>query len=121
MVVEDSIVRGTTLKILTHHIRKAGAKEVHVRVSCPPIRYPCYYGMDFPTREELIASSKTVEEIREYLEVDSLGYLSLEGLLGSVPQDGLGYCSACYSGDYPVSIEEAVSKTQHEKSVREIG
>ena len=121
VVVEDSIVRGTTLKMLAHHIRKAGAKEVHVRVSCPPIRYPCYYGMDFPTREELIASSKSVEEIREYLGVDSLGYLSLEGLLGSVPQDGLGYCTACYSGEYPVPIEEVISKTQHEKAVQEIG
>ena len=111
VVVEDSIVRGTTLKILTQLIRKAGAREVHVRVSSPPIRYPCYYGMDFPTREELIASSMSVEEIREFLGVDSLGYLSKEGLLNAVPREGRGYCTACFSGEYPVAIEEVISKT----------
>jgi amidophosphoribosyltransferase len=120
VVVEDSIVRGTTLKVLTHLIRKAGAKEVHVRVTSPPIRHPCYYGMDFPTREELIASSMSVEQIRKHLEVDTLGYLSIEGLLGAVPREGRGYCTACFGGDYPVPVEKVFSKTQYEKPIQEI-
>ncbi len=120
VVVEDSIVRGTTLKILTQLLRKAGAREVHVRVSSPPIRHPCFYGMDFPTRNELIAASKSVEEIQTFLEVDSLGYLSMEGLLNAVPREGRGYCNACFGGGYPVAIEEDFSKTQYEKSFREL-
>ena len=120
VVVEDSIVRGTTLKILTQVIRKAGAKEVHVRVSSPPIRHPCYYGMDFPTREELIASSMSVEEIRKHLGVDSLGYLSMEGLLSAVPREGRGYCTACFGGPYPVPIEEVFEKVQYENPFQEI-
>jgi len=114
IVVEDSIVRGTTLKTLTRLMRKAGAKEIHIRVSSPPIRYPCYYGMDFPTQEELIANLKSVDEIRKYLNVDSLGYLSLEGLLNSVPKENAGYCTACFSGDYPIPIEERLKKKQYE-------
>ncbi|MFH0881521.1 MAG: amidophosphoribosyltransferase [bacterium] len=103
VVVEDSIVRGTTLRKLTELIRGAGAKEVHVRVSCPPIRFPCYYGMDFPSREELIANNHTIEEIREIIDVDSLGYLSVEKLLESVPNEsGQGYCTACFTGHYPI-------------------
>ncbi len=120
VVVEDSIVRGTTLKILTQLIRKAGAKEVHVRVSSPPIRCPCYYGMDFPTREELIAASMSVEEIRKHLGVNSIGYLSLEGLLSSVPKEGRGYCTACFSGTYPVPIDEVFTKDQYERSFQEV-
>ncbi len=115
VVVEDSIVRGTTLKVLTQLIRKAGAKEVHVRVSSPPICHPCYYGMDFPTRTELIATEKSVDEIRQYLNVDSLGYLSLKGLRSSVPSQGEGYCAACFGGGYPVQIEESFSKEQYEQ------
>ncbi|MBN2417674.1 amidophosphoribosyltransferase [bacterium] len=114
VVVEDSIVRGTTLKVLTQLLRKAGAREVHVRVSSPPIKHPCFYGMDFPTREELIATSMSVEEIRRHLDVDSLGYLSVEGLCSAVSRKGDGYCTACFSGKYPVSIREAFRKTQHE-------
>lgn len=103
VVVEDSIVRGTTLRKLTDLLRGAGAKEVHVRVSSPPIRFPCYYGMDFPSREELIANNHTVDEIREIIGVDSLGYLSVEKLLDSVPQgEGQGYCTACFTGNYPI-------------------
>lgn len=115
VVVEDSIVRGTTLQILTALLRKAGAKEVHVRVSSPPIEHPCYYGMDFPTKDELIAASKSVEEIRQFLDVETLGYLPLEGLLAAVPQGGRGYCTACFNGAYPVGRSEVFSKTQHEK------
>ncbi len=106
VIVEDSIVRGTTLKKLTKLLRNIGVKEVHIRVSSPPIRFPCYYGMDFPTKEELIAHERTVEEIRDKIEVDSLGYLSVENLLDSVRQgDGIGYCTACFTGDYPIPFE----------------
>lgn len=107
VVVEDSIVRGTTLKKLTRLIRNAGAKEVHVRVSSPPIRFPCFYGMDFPTRKELFAAWHSVAEIREYIGADSLEYLTVEELLAAVPHDnGQGYCTACFTGDYLVPVEE---------------
>ena len=114
VVVEDSIVRGTTLKQLVKLVRQAGAKEVHVRVSSPPITSPCYYGMDFPSKGELIANKKTVEEIRDYLGCDSLKYLSKEALLDSVSHDSGGYCTACFTGDYPIPIEEKIGKFQHE-------
>jgi amidophosphoribosyltransferase len=110
VVVEDSIVRGTTLRVLAQLLRKAGAKEVHVRVSSPPIVNPCYYGMDFPTRDELIAASSSVDEIRRHLKVDTLGYLPLEGLLGAVPREGWGYCTACFGGAYPIPIDEDFTK-----------
>ncbi|NIR51163.1 amidophosphoribosyltransferase [candidate division KSB1 bacterium] len=114
VVVDDSIVRGTTLKQLTKMLRKAGAKEVHVRVSSPPIISPCFYGMDFPTMDELIASNKTIEEIRKYLGVDSLGYLSLEGMVDAVSNDQKGFCTACFTGDYPLPPEEASNKLKYE-------
>ncbi|HDI51663.1 amidophosphoribosyltransferase [candidate division KSB1 bacterium 4484_219] len=120
VIVEDSIVRGTTLKHLTRMLRKAGAKEVHIRVSSPPIRFPCFYGMDFPTKDEVIASHNSVEQIRRYLEVDSLGYLSLEGLLASVPNEGRGYCTACFNGEYPIPIDEKVEKLDIEKEVKTV-
>lgn len=116
VVVDDSIVRGTTLKQLAQMLRRAGAKEVHVRVSSPPIISPCYYGMDFPTREELIASNKTVEEIRQYLGVDSLGYLSLEGMIDACSDGQRGFCDACFTGNYPIPPEEAMNKHSHEDS-----
>jgi len=115
IVVEDSIVRGTTLKNLVRLLRKAGAKEVHVRISSPPIVSPCYYGMDFPTKKELIAANKSLEEIKEYLEVDSLEYLSLEGLLKSVPHEKGGYCTACFTGNYPIVPEDMMDKFAHEQ------
>ena len=102
VVIEDSIVRGTTSKIRMNNLREAGAKEVHMRVSCPPHRYPCYYGIDFPTREELIASSHSIEEIGEYIGVDSLGYLSLEGMIKSMPFPKETFCLSCFDGQYPV-------------------
>jgi amidophosphoribosyltransferase len=101
-------------------IRKAGAREVHIRVSSPPIAYPCFYGMDFPTRKELIASSMSVEEIREFLGVDSLGYLSMKGLLASVPSEGCGYCTACFDGSYPVPVEKVFQKTLYDIPMQEI-
>jgi amidophosphoribosyltransferase len=116
VVVEDSIVRGTTMRNLAGLIRQAGAKEVHVRVSCPPLCFPCYYGIDFQTKDELIASSKTVEQIREFLQVDSLGYLSLEGMLQGIPGVPDNYCVACFTGDYPVKPEEGTEKLSLEKN-----
>jgi amidophosphoribosyltransferase len=103
VVVDDSLVRGTTSMGLVRLIREAGAAEVHFRISSPPVRFPCYYGIDMPTREELIGSRKSVEEIRRHLNVDSLGYLSLEGMVGSVP-DEPNFCHACFSGDYDAPL-----------------
>ena len=108
-VVDDSIVRGTTMRKLVKMVRAAGASAVHLRISSPPIRYPCFYGIDTPTRGELIASTHSVEEIGRYLSVDSVGYLSLEGLLRAAPE-GLGYCTACFDGRYSVPFGEHQSK-----------
>jgi amidophosphoribosyltransferase len=103
VVVDDSIVRGSTMKKLVFMLRKAGAEEVHLRIASPPIRFPCFYGIDMPSRGELIASSNEVEQIREYLGVESLEYLTLEDLR-SVVKDPENFCYACFSGDYPVPI-----------------
>jgi len=102
VVVDDSIVRGTTSRKLVRMLRRAGAKEVHLRVSSPPIRYPCFYGIDTPTKEELIASKWDVERIREHLGADSLGYLSIEGMLSCPSLPPIGFCTACFNGDYPI-------------------
>lgn len=101
VMVDDSIVRGTTTRGLVQLVRAAGATEVHMRVSSAPVTGPCYYGIDTPSREELIAANLTQEEIRASLGVDSLGYLSLDGMLESVPGGPHGFCHACFSGDYP--------------------
>ncbi len=103
VVIEDSIVRGTTSKIRMKNLREAGAKEVHMRVSCPPHRYPCYYGIDFPTREELIASSNSVEEIGKFIGLDSLGYLSLDRMIKAMPFAKENFCLSCFDGQYPVT------------------
>ena len=113
VLVDDSIVRGTTSPKIVRMLRSAGAAEVHVRISCPPTRFPCHYGIAMPTREELIASSHSVEEIREYLGADSLSYLSIDGTLGSVGGDRGSYCTACWTGDYRVPID-GVETTQRE-------
>ena len=102
VVIEDSIVRGTTSKIRMRNLREAGAKEVHMRVSCPPHRYPCCYGIDFPTREELIASSHSVEEISKFIGLDTLGYLSLDGMVKAMPFPKENFCLSCFDGKYPV-------------------
>jgi amidophosphoribosyltransferase len=101
VMVDDSIVRGTTTRGLVAMVRAAGAREVHMRVSSAPVTGPCYYGIDTPSREELIAANMTVDEIAASLGVDSLGYLSLDGMLSSVPEGPEGFCHACFSGDYP--------------------
>jgi amidophosphoribosyltransferase len=106
VLIDDSIVRGTTSKKIVKMVREAGATEVHMRISCPPTIAPCYYGVDTPTKEELIAAQNSIEEIRLYLDADSLGYLSIEGLLESVSDPGgTKYCMACYTGDYPTRID----------------
>lgn len=110
VVVEDSVVRGTTTRGKIGALRRAGAKEVHLRVASPPIRHPCYFGIDFPTAGELIANQRTVEEIRDYLEVDTLHYLSLEGMLSCVKGAPESYCTACFSGRYPMPVDHPVSK-----------
>ncbi len=107
VVVDDSLVRGTTSRALVAMLRDAGASEVHFRLASPPVRWPCYYGIDMPTREELIAAGKSVEEIQEYLGVDSLGYLSPEGMLDCVRDNGETYCTACFTGDYRAPLVDA--------------
>lgn len=109
IVVDDSIVRGTTTRAKIDQIRQAGAKEIHLRISCPPIRHPCYFGVDFASRDQLIAHNRTVEEIARYLGVDSLHYLTIEGLLSTMVKPGESYCTACYSGDYRLDPEHPVS------------
>jgi amidophosphoribosyltransferase len=105
IIIEDSIVRGTTSKMRVKTLREAGAKEIHMRVSCPPIISPCYFGIDFPTTKELIASRRSVEEIRDYIGLDSLKYLSLEGMLNSMPLPKENFCTACFTKDYPESVK----------------
>lgn len=110
VVVDDSIVRGTTSKKLMRMLRNVGVKEIHVRISSPPIKFPCFYGIDTPDSDELIAASNNVEEIRRYLEVDSLGYISVEGLLASTGLPAQDFCVACFTGDYPVLFTKAPTK-----------
>ena len=101
VMIDDSIVRGTTTRGLVSLVRAAGAREVHMRIASPPVTGPCYYGIDTPSREELIAANLSVDDIARHIDVDSLGYLSLEGMLAAVPGGPEGFCHACFSGDYP--------------------
>lgn len=110
VIVEDSIVRGTTTRSKMRALRRAGAKEIHMRVSCPPIRHPCFYGIDFPTPQELIAHNRTVKEIADFLEIDSLAYLSLEGMLGCMKHGEDHYCTACWSSRYKIPIDHPQTK-----------
>jgi amidophosphoribosyltransferase len=103
-LIEDSIVRGTTLRKVIPMLRQAGAREVHMRIAAPPTIGPCFYGIDTPTREELLASSNSVEAIRQYITADSLGYLSLDGLYSFIDGEREGFCDACFTGRYPVEI-----------------
>jgi amidophosphoribosyltransferase len=108
VLIDDSIVRGTTSRKIVSMVREAGAAEVHMRISSPPTTGPCYYGIDTPTRGELIASAHTVEEIRERIGADSLAYLSNDGLLAAVGDaTGDRHCTACFSGRYPVAVSQA--------------
>jgi amidophosphoribosyltransferase len=118
VIVDDSIVRGTTARYIVGMIRKAGAREVHFRVASPSVISPCYYGMDFPSYEELFANQfDSVDEMAEWLGVDSLAYLSSEGLMQAVRaanDSPLGYCSACFTANYPVPVEIGVTKEENE-------
>jgi amidophosphoribosyltransferase len=110
VVVDDSIVRGTTTRGKIRALRQAGAKEIHMRISCPPLRHPCFYGVDFPTKEELLANGRSLEQIKEFLEVDSVGYISLEGLLSCANLPADHYCTACWSGQYRIPVDTVVNK-----------
>ncbi len=107
VLVDDSIVRGTTMRKLVQMLRDAGAREVHVRISSPPVKYPCYYGMDFPDPSELIANQMDQDALRRHLRADSLSYLSLEGMLRATRMDPRHFCTACFSGEYPDEILDA--------------
>ncbi len=110
IVIDDSIVRGTTSRKIVRMLREAGAKEVHMRISSPPTKWPCYFGIDTPTKEQLIASSHSVEEICRYIEADSLGYLSLEGMIEAAGGGKENFCTACFDGDYPIEVPETIIK-----------
>lgn len=111
VIVDDSIVRGTTCKTRVMNLKKAGAKEVHVRVSCPPHRHPCVYGIDFPDESQLMAAKYSIEEIRKFLQADSLAYLSIEGMIKATGQSADSFCLACFDGNYPVPFDPHLDKT----------
>ena len=115
IIVDDSIVRGTTCKARVNNLKEAGAKEVHVLVSCPPHRHPCVYGIDFPDRSKLMASNYTLDEIRKYLNADSLGYLSQDGMVKATGLAKNSFCMACYDGDYPVPYDPTLEKNIMER------
>jgi amidophosphoribosyltransferase len=110
VIVDDSIVRGTTSKARVTSLKEAGAKEVHVLISCPAHKNPCVYGIDFPERSKLMAATNTHDEIRKYLNADSLGYLSESGMVAATGQPKSAFCLACYNGDYPVKFDPTVDK-----------
>ena len=115
VIVEDSIVRGTTSRSRVKTLREAGAKEVHMRISCPPIISPCYYGIDFPTKKELIASNRSIKQIRDFIGLDSLKYISIEGMLKAMPLAEDEFCTACFSLQYPTAIPKGFKKNILEK------
>ncbi|HYK10585.1 MAG TPA: amidophosphoribosyltransferase [Gemmatimonadales bacterium] len=117
VIVDDSLVRGTTSRGLVQMVRQAGAKEVHFRIASPPITGPCWYGIDTPSKSELIASSNTVEQIRKHLGVESLGYLSLNGMLSAAGGDPKEFCHACFSGAYPTPIPDESARGRYELPV----
>jgi amidophosphoribosyltransferase len=114
IMVDDSIVRGNTSGAIVSLLRESGAAEVHMRVASPPIRHPCFMGVDMSTREELIAARKDVDEIARHIGVDSLGYLSVKGLLEAIETDEGGYCGACFTGEYPLAAVAGIGKDMFE-------
>jgi amidophosphoribosyltransferase len=110
IIIDDSIVRGTTSRTRVNSLKEAGAKEVHVLVSCPPHMNPCVYGIDFPDRSKLMAANNTIDEIRKFLNADSLGYLSQDGMVKATGLPRNAFCMACYDGDYPVPYDPTVDK-----------
>ena len=119
VVVDDSIVRGTTTPSVVKLLRRAGAKEVHMRICAPPIRYPCFFGVDMATRWELIAARKTIDEIRDFIGADSLGYLSIDGLIKAVALPKDIFCMACFTGDYPIPVQLEMDKLALETTLAE--
>lgn len=113
VVVDDSIIRGTTSKKIVKMLYDVGAREVHLRITCPPLLYPCYYGVDMARRNEFIANHKTLENIREFLKVDSLGYLSMDGLIKAVGESKEKFCFACFNGEYPVPVSDNPEFNKH--------
>ena len=120
VVVDDSIVRGNTQRAIVRMLREAGAREIHVRISSPPVKWPCFYGIDFATRAELIASGLEVEEIRRSIGADSLGYLSIEGLIESTQIPEIKLCSACFTGEYPIRIPADLSEGKMRLEITEL-
>jgi amidophosphoribosyltransferase len=116
VVVDDSIVRGTTTPHVVELLRRAGASEVHLRVCAPPIKHPCYLGVDMATRDELIAAKHSIDEIRQITGADSLGYLSVDGLIGLVRGQQGGFCDACFTGNYPVPVQLHLGKMSLERT-----
>jgi amidophosphoribosyltransferase len=114
-IIEDSIVRGTTTRMRVKTLRLAGAKELHLRISCPPLKFPCFYGIDFPTKKELVASKHDIAWVRDFIGADSLEYLSLEGMLNSMPLPKENFCTACFTGKYPINHACRLSKDILEK------
>jgi amidophosphoribosyltransferase len=117
VIIEDSIIRGTTSRTRVQAIRSAGATEIHMLVSCPPHRFPCYYGIDFSTKGELIACQHSVPEIQQFLELDGLGYLSQEGMIAATGLPASTFCLACFDGRYPIPPDQAFSKLCLERIV----
>ena len=116
VVIDDSIVRGTTARARVVNLREAGAKEVHMRVSCPPHRFACHYGIDFPDPEKLIANQLPMEKICEYLGVDSLGYLDVEGMVRATGKPVNEFCLACFTGNYPLPVDPSAGQVHHGKT-----
>jgi amidophosphoribosyltransferase len=117
IVIEDSIIRGTTTRSRVKSLREAGVREVSMLVSCPPHRFPCYYGIDFSRKGELIAAQQEIERIRDFLGLNYLGYLSLEGMVAATEMERDTFCLSCFSGDYPIPLEAAFSKTCFEEDL----
>jgi amidophosphoribosyltransferase len=120
VVVDDSIVRGTTTRAMVKMLREAGAAEVHMRISSPPYKWPCFYGMDTGTRGELLAANLSVQEIQGYLGVDSLSYLTLDRLIEATAAPNAGFCTACLSGEYPIEIPVELSQTGLQTDLRDV-
>ena len=120
VVVDDSIVRGNTQRAIVRMLREAGAREIHVRISSPPVKWPCYYGIDFATKAELIANGLEVEEIRRSIGADSLGYVSLDGLISATQVPSERLCSACFTGEYPIRIPEDISEGKLRLEITEV-
>jgi len=110
VVVDDSVVRGTTARARVINLREVGAKEVHLRVSCPPHRFPCFYGIDFPDKKDLLANQMSPEKIAKYLGVDSIGYLDVDGMIRATHNKRSEFCTGCFTGDYPVHFDSRLDK-----------